>query len=581
MKRLLLLACAVTTLLLAGCTGVPSSSAPQTIERVHIAPAEPGPAISPTPGEQPFALVQDFLQAAAEDPPGSSSARAFLTPAAASQWSDSTVTVVQQILPGEVTNGSVTVYGKVVGHVDAHGVYAPTLEGQGLGGPKQPFTFTIGEVKGQYRISGLPAGLGLLLTDRQFHSAFRQYPLYYYDSADKYLVPDYRWVPVADPTEMARWLLDELIAGPRSQLQNGVTNDTLPAQLDPARTVVTAVDAGTEFDIEIPGAAQLAGHVKYRLAAQLAQMFGDLFTGRPIRITDDKRPITIPTVQSTTFTSGDFESVTGPPPPTAEVYYVNDGSVYSQSLQPLAGPLGGHVYSLQSIAASRPNPSGPLLVAGVARHGRDQQLFVGTQYDGLKASTVVGQLSRPAFAPGRPEVWVGSGPRIYRVVAGATPGRPVEVPIPSVAGGGPVQALRLSPDGSRIAMVVGGSAGSAGLYLGTVVRSANQVRVDDLQLISPQAAVVQDATWLDSSQLFAIGYLSTPKAPRTFRVYVDGSDWRASPTNLADPPDAVTGASSHEVWVSAGGHIWVQTQSGWSSPGPKDQTPGTNPVYLE
>jgi hypothetical protein len=92
-----LLACVA---LVAGCTGVPTSSGPQTIEQVNPGAAVAGPSISPKPGEQPYYLVQDFLQASVSDPSGSSSARAFLTPAAAGQWSDSSVTVLDSVQLG-------------------------------------------------------------------------------------------------------------------------------------------------------------------------------------------------------------------------------------------------------------------------------------------------------------------------------------------------------------------------------------------------------------------------------------------------------------------------------------------------
>lgn len=579
MRRLLLvlLACAA---LVAGCTGVPTSSGPQTIEQVNPGATVAGPSISPKPGEQPYYLVQDFLQASVSDPSGNSSARAFLTPAAAGQWSDSAVTVLDSVQLGDVTADSVTVFGQVVGKIDPHGSYTP----QPQSGPAQAFPFTFAKVNGQYRISNLPSGL--LLTEDQLQNAFRQYPLYFFDLADRYLVPDYRWVPYnSDPTAMAKWMLTQLIGGPRTQLQNAVRTDTLPAQVDPTRTSVVRAASGPGVDIEIPGAGQLAVDVRNHLAEQLAEMFATLFSGQPITITDNKRPVTIPQAQGTAFSAADFASAL-PPTPASELYYLDNGSVYSRSLRPIAGPLGQRVYSLQSVALARPVAAGPLLVAGVASSGAGQRLYAGSQYGGLRPTAVVGRLSRPAFAPGLAEVWVGDGPQIFRVpIVGGRAGSPLPVP-PPIPGGGPVLALRISPDGSRIALVVGGTGGSAQLYLGTIVRSGGQVRIDpSLQQISPTDSQVQDVTWLDSSQLFAVGCLgpgclAAKRNPRTFRVYVDGSDWRDFPTNLASPPDAVTGAASQDVWVSAGGHVWVQTPTGWSSPGTKEQTPGINPVYL-
>lgn len=577
MKRALALVVALLLLaVLAGCTGVPSSSAPQTVEPLETsAPSGslPGPPVNAGPRD----LVSAFLSANAGDATTHTAARTFLTSAASSRWSGATATIVDDRSVGTYseTKHTLAVYGRVLGTLNADGLYTPSLDAEGEGGPRVPFQFTLTKVRGQFRISQLRNGL--LLTEQEFRASFRQRVLYFYDLAEKYLVPDLRWSALDDRTQVAEWLLTQLVSGPRPDLQSAVSTDTLPAQADARHITVTL---GNPTRIEIPGSSQLDAGVRDRLAAQVSQTLLETLSGRSIRITDGGVPVRIPRVLNDQFTASDFDTTTAPPVPDPAVYYLSQGGeLRTESGKPLAGPLAA-VGGLVAVALTRSAPpEGALLVAAVDSTGR---LLVGSEAAGLRPTAVQGQLSRPAFAPGRGEVWIGEGARLLRVTPGAKP-RVLPVPIPAVSGGGRVVALRLSPEGSRIALVVSGAtAQSAQLYVGSIVRGNGQVRVDTLEPISPKGVVVGDVAWLDSQKLFAIGSFAATGEPRIFETGVDGTEWtNLSIGNLALPPDSVTVATAANVWVSANGYVWKQNGSQWVSPGPTGQTPGRAPVYLD
>ena len=76
--------------------------------------------------------------------------------------------------------------------------------------------------------------------------------------------------------------------------------------------------------------------------------------------------------------------------------------------------------------------------------------------------------------------------------------------VPAGKASGQVVAVRISPDGGRVALVLTTS-GSSQIYVGNIVRSANQVSVNDLQPISPQGVDVTDVAWNDQLKLFATG----------------------------------------------------------------------------
>lgn len=562
--------------LVSGCAGVPESSAPETIEAVDTAGTSATPARAPCLACPQRDIVTHFLNANAGTHP---TATQYLTPAASSRWSVDTATIIGDDYSVSTYNRrkqTVVVYGRVLGTLDADGIYTPSLLGAGGGGQQQPFVFHLVHLTQGFRIDRLPAGL--LLSDTQFRDTYRQQVLYFYDSTERSLVPDVRWSPLDDRQLLAEWLLKQLVVGPRPDLDNAVTVDTVPASVDPAQITVRL---GNPTFIEIPGSSQLDPLVRDRLAAQVSQTLVDALAGGDMTITDGGAPLLIHAVSSDTFSAADFASTTGPPTPPSAVYFLNGGQIRGESGRVLSGGVAA-ASSLTSFAVSQAEPGGPLLVAGVTGSGSAGRLWVGTRSAGLRSTSVRGTLSRPAFVPGRDEVWIGDGSALYRVVTGAAGPRPEPVPIPAVSGGGQIVAVRLSPEGSRVAIVVSGAAGSKQLYIGSIVRGGGQVRVGTLDAISPKGVVVNDVAWLDSFKLFAIGYLAKSLDSRTFEVGVDGTDWTSSGIgNLHDPPDSVTAATSSTVWVSASGFVWKQSGNSWTSAGPAGQTPGTAPVYLE
>ena len=567
-------------LLLAGCTGVPSASAPQTVEPLDTQPATNSQQVPPDLNGDQRTIVTAFLQANASSTGNHNTAVAYLTRAARSHWSDDTATIIANdytIGTYDPQHHTVTVLGRVLGRLNADGIYIPNLQGLGGGGNKVPFVFDIASVHGQFRISKLNAGL--LLSDSQFRNTYQQHVLYFYDVAEDTLIPDLRWSALADRAQLAEWLIGQLAAGPRPSLQNAVSPDTLPAQTDVRQITVTP---GSPTAIEIPGSSQLDAAVRNRLAAQLAQTLFEPLAGRDMDITDGGKPVIIPSVGGDIFTTADFGTAAGPQPPETQVYYLSGGRIRDESGKLLAGTVNeGPV--LNSFAISRAAANGPLLLAGVTGSESSAHLEVGTQRGELHETSVQGELTRPAFVPGRGELWIGAGAKLYRVTVGNGAPRVDTVPISAATGGGQVVALRLSPEGSRVALVVAGVGGSQQLYIGSVVRGAGPVHIDQVELVSPAGVVIRDVAWLDAVRLFAVGYYAgSPLDGHTFETAVDGSEWTNEGLGgLPDPPDNVSAATGANVWVSAGGFVWKQSGNSWVSPGTTGDTPGSAPAYLE
>ena len=265
------------------------------------------------------------------------------------------------------------------------------------------------------------------------------------------------------------------------------------------------------------------------------------------------------------------------------MYFVHEGAVFQESGRRIPGKVGLGGYDLTSVAVTTAPSSGALQVAGIRGSGSDKTLDMPNPAvpGALVATTVHGDLSRPSWAPGRHEVWIGNGSDLERVT-GPRSVQNVALNVSSGKASGTVAAVRISPDGGRVALVLK-TAESSQIYIGTIVRNANQVSVENLQPISPQGVRVTDVAWNDELRLFATGLdtISGDVFGQVYEVQCDGSLWTSRGSGgLPGTPQSVTAAADSEAVVSVGNSIFQQQGSTWSAL-LDGESEGTNPVYLE
>lgn len=560
--------------MLAGCTGIPSTSSPQIVAN-RVGGATQGGELSTAPPVDACArcIVADYLGALATHDPHHTAARSYLTTAARTQWSDKVVTIVDSTTVSNLTDGVVSVTGRQLGTLGSTGAYTPSLAGDGTGGTAVTFSFGMKQVNGQWRIDTLQNGV--ILSSASFQQFYAQQELYFFDLSGQHLVPDPRFTEIVDPALLATWFIGGLITGPSPGLQNALTTEF--GQADPARVTVTI---GSPSTVELPGAGQLDGPTRSLLAAQVSVTLAQDPAVSELSIVDAGRAVTIPQTGSTRFSASDFQAAVTPANPAPALFYIRGGGVVGADGRPLPGALGNGAYGLSSAAvASSGSPD--LRVAGVAGSGSSEHLLIGTEQTGLRSTTARGRLSRPAWVPERDEVWVGDDATVLRC---GLDGRPSAVPL-SFTGSAPtgaITALRFSPEGSRVAMVITASDGSgAQVWVGAVVRNQTLVRVDSLQPVTPIGVAIRDVAWNDPLKLFVIGRAVGNGQTNIYEVQVDGSLWTPrNVANLPQDPDTITVAENQDAWVSAGQTVWVQRAGSWTFPG-NGPTPGTDPVYLE
>ena len=572
----------VVCLLLAGCTGIPRSSRPEQVQSIGVDEGNNEPPITPTENADPRTIVSEFLSANGTSDPSANGALGFLTKGAKGQWDPSTVTVISDPRVGvfNSTNDTLPVLGAQIGTIDANGVYS-------LAQAQPALTFQmarVGGVDGQWRIDKLPKGL--LISESQF-DAYHQRSIYFFDAAEQELVPEPRWTTAVDQgppdrNPLAAWLVAGLFAAPAGPSQTAEVNE-LPHGLTPnAKTItVQQTNSGTITRIEIPGASALSTTSRDKLAAQVAQTLDQVSSVAAMEITDGGVPVSIPNAGGATFGADTVSAQYLPAPPPVGLYYICRGtSVCDSSGEPIPGAAGKGVYGLETVAIAQrgPNTGSGLLVAGTRSQNR--ALDIGTAAGKLVLSKLpAGPLSRPDWAPGMSEVWIGDGSSLYRVQLNGV-ATAVNVTGPGIKALGQVIAVRLSPEGSRVALVLKDPTEHTGaIWVGAVSRSGGVARVGSLTQISPANIDVTDVAWNDSLKLFAVGRDTTSLIAGIYEVQVDGSLWTVHGiVNLPEQPDSITASQGRVAFVGSGGSVWMQDAGAWSNlPGTDGR--GSFPVY--
>ena len=197
-------------MLLAGCAGVPSSSAPQAIGTVER-PA-PSNLPKPTPGMDPDVLLREFLKATADPANRHLAARQFLTQSASNAWDDAGSALLIDHVVFVETRGaervSANMRADILGSLSDVGVFE-TAEGM----LPDPGPIELVKTSGGWRIDRLPNGV--FLDWQQFQSTYKRNTLYFADPTGKTVVPDPRYVAVSDHDQLATELVSKLLAGPR------------------------------------------------------------------------------------------------------------------------------------------------------------------------------------------------------------------------------------------------------------------------------------------------------------------------------------------------------------------------------
>lgn len=590
--RRVLLAVLTGVLVLTGC-GVPEAGPAVPVRRIAPGAQPDEPVVreqrtGPQPGGTAEQAVTGFLEASRSSVDRHEQSRSFLTGQADQAWNDEGPVQIVAIESVRETatqpqQSKVQVLGRYGGQVVPGGAFVDRPGGRG---DRLDLVLELRQADGVWRLDNPPRGV--LLRDVDFAQAYRSIDVYFLARDRDVLVPDPRYIDrslarVAQPTAVVRALLD----GPSDWIAPAVRT-ALPAGTRLLGNVAANPDED-DLVVDLSPEVENVSQPERRLVA--AQLGASLSQYTGVRIQVAGRSLSIdgaPEVQR-----AEQWQRYDPNAPRAglEAYYVADGAV--SLLDP--GDRSG--------SKRRPTPVAPEATSGVVSAGLSddlravalvrrapggrQVLHVGLAGESAGAKVTGVRITRPSwgFGAGDGALVAVDGARLLRVPA---LGEPVQVTAPGLVRR-PVAALRVAPDGVRVA-VVAGPPGQETLSVGLLVRpDARNRRVErlvQLRTVGGPLTGVVDAGWSGQSTLFAAAAAASSteagagEGPVTWDVSVDGATRDLGPSaGLPVVPAAVAVAPGEAPLVEAGGKVYRRFTGQWGAPVAGLLPQGSAPFY--
>jgi hypothetical protein len=551
-----LAAAVVAVAALAGCAGIPTGGS------VHVGrelPAAGGlgdvdvrvipPA--PLPGMSPSEIVHGFLRAVVNRDGNYEIARAYLTHAAAADWNaDTGVTTYDdggvQVTTKPAAEGArvLEVRAPRIGRIDARGDFTPRA------GTVRS-TFQLVRQGGQWRISRLPDGVLLSTLDAQ--RSFRLANVYYLNRDGTTLVPE-QVLLRPEPRGATTALIRALVHGPGPWLAPAVRT-ALPVGTDLLGNV--PVDPAGVAEVNLSAAVRQASPSQLRaLSAQVAWTLRQVSEITAVQLLADGTPIEVDGLAlAQPLSSWPTFDPAAPPSMTAAVYRNDrgwhgvpgtvDGLAGAARLDALALTADGRRY-----AGLRIGPAGTSLMVGAV---------------GRRAHPVLSadRVAAPAFAPdGGVFTIVTRGGR--RSAVRVDPDGSVRrVPVDPTLLTRPVQRMKLSRDGARVAAVVG-AVGHGRLLIGRVSNARDGVRLDDFRAVLPGFPDIRGLAW-DGADSLVVTAADVGGGREIVALDVDGYASRTvSTAGLPAEPVGVATAPGRPTVVRAGTGVWVdEAAGGW------------------
>jgi len=183
---------------------------------------------SPVDGATPTEILSGFLSAGTAPQNDYSIAREFLGESIRATWNPNQELLIQRATPRITVseNGTAFVEIEVSARIDANGRYE-TLPA----GTTRVLDYTFAEEAGQFRLTSAPDVT--MVIRPVFDVVFKSYSIYFLDKSKRTLVPELRWFP-SNPATGTK-LVNALLAGPSDWL---------------ADSVVSAIPSGTVLSLD-------------------------------------------------------------------------------------------------------------------------------------------------------------------------------------------------------------------------------------------------------------------------------------------------------------------------------------------
>ncbi|MFJ1705799.1 LpqB family beta-propeller domain-containing protein [Kitasatospora sp. NPDC088346] len=555
-----------------GCIGMPEGGPPSRVEIPQGAGAENLQVrvypVAPYKGESPVDLLTGFLDAANADEANYGTAKKYLTAAAGTKWDpEAGVSVLDNLdkagspLPEGSTITQVSVTGDLVGGLDAKHSYRAAADGARF---QESFTFvkeTEGANKGEWRIDRLPDGL--IANQTTFKNGYRAVHRYFFGLTDpsvdrartaSVLVPDPIYLRRRiDPLTAAA---KALAAGPSTWLAPAVYSAFDGVRIVGPVTVSDSKTATVRVDVpDFAGRSDLC----QQMAGQLYHTLADQQGKAPIQRLDlsgVKGGCTIGADAAARVAPGSLAGSFG----AYQYYQLETGQMMVSSGDdqghPLAGPLG------QAAPVGQTGGTGPGTfavrrdagaVAVIGADGKSLQVVgtgdndkIGTPVLTSRAPQPDQGLTSPSW-DGRGDLWLVDRDPASRRVVMVRGAASYTVDVHGL-NGRTVQALRVSSDGTRVALVLSNPKDNArtvelGLLTHRGTPTAPLAEISGLRPIAPLLTEVTAVSWADTDQLLVLGR-EKEKLQQLHYLGTDGSQSSDSPLQGGESMTSVSATES-------------------------------------
>lgn len=497
----------VPLLVLSGCVSVPTSGPIDKVEGSQptcencVNVEVPPPAV----GDDPTTIVRNYLRANANYQPGYAVARQYLSKAAATKWDpDDSVTIYSDPDLTAVKD-VVTLSGHQVGFLSGQ----RTFSDRPL--PLRQKIQLVAEA-GEWRIDNPPPGL--MVAQSSFDTLYKPYDVFFLGSAGS-LVPQSIYLPnLRNPDNVASALVKTLLDGPSGWLAPAVST-AVPPDTTLSGEAVTIVDGVAQVPLS-PQVQQLAAPARSLLTAQLVYTLQQVTGVKKVLLLADNQPLQVPESEQGSLAV----PVEGVPAGLDPIPFVSSEQLFAVRRGRLAtvsanadtseltwveGPLGDGTRPVDAVAVSLTGSS----LAAVTDERTVLRLGAPGDSSPAKVLDGVTQLLRPQFSRDD-QLWVvadqGGRQRMWIV----TPSARTTVRVPSM-GANRLVAFRLSPDGTRMAMLLERN-GTTRLGLARVIRGATGTTVNSWRELrtapatTPSSAgtVMRDVAWTDATNLVVL-----------------------------------------------------------------------------
>lgn len=495
-------------LLLGSCATVPTTgpireheSGGQQIEtEVKVAP------IPPARGSSPMLIVEGFLHAMGTDQAGFAIARQYLTAEAAAAWRPDSGTLIYATgyQPRETDTSTderpvITLEAVLTGGIDRRGEYR-----EASGGHRQEFGL-VRNSAGEWRISRPPDGL--LISRYHFQANYTHLDLHYVDPTGTVLVPDRRYLAqnVLNPDVAYAMQL----AGPGDWLAPAVRRSPW------TRSLIERADLLPQGVVVLQLASyavNLTDDQRSILMAELTTTLAALPQVTGVQFSLEGTPLTLPGTSIVTLTAELFAELAADRQPGGQLLTVRAGAVYPIQLRvpwSEAAPVAGDLTAPGAIAAradlaeiAAVDPERTRLAVSV---GAEDELVLAEEQQGLL---------RPDYSRSN-ELWTiaGDAGAAGFVVYSADDHQPITVSVAEDFPAEPVHAFRLSPDGTRIALVLGGPVVDGAMVeqvgIARILRKADEIVLEGFRTVtvSPPAEAARsilDVGWQTPVELLVL-----------------------------------------------------------------------------